>query len=102
MTIFQSRRYAKHIQKKWRLTDWKLEVKHDDSLAANGEEGCIEWNTDYKTATITLVSESRSEKQIKETIRHELLHLLLEGHKDCRERDPMFEFGLNLISEITG
>lgn len=101
MTVAQVRRYAKHIQKKFRLTDWKIVVKFDNTLEQNGEEGCIEWSTDYKTASIKLVAD-RTDSQIKETIRHEFLHLLLEGHKDCRDRDPMFEFGLNLLSEIMG
>lgn len=88
-------------QKKLGLADWKITVV----LASTADEidgcaGTILWETEYHSATMTLAAEL-SRADLEETVIHELLHLLFEGHKSATSRyDAMYERGLNTLSAI--
>jgi hypothetical protein len=88
-------------QKKFGLTNWKITVV----LVSTPEElsgcaGTLEWETEYHAATMRLVSEL-PKADMEETIIHEFIHLLLEGHKSTSGRyDAMYERGLNTLSSV--
>lgn len=94
------------LAKKWivalRLTDWEI----DFELVANTEDldecaGTCVWQPEYKTAMIKIAGD-QPPGEIEETLIHELLHVVLEGHKPLTQTykyDAMYERGLNVISE---
>lgn len=96
MTLPVAKRYTKAAQKRMRLTEWDIKVEFDESLEDDNTDGCISWQTDYKQATLKL-NPYRTDHNQKQTVIHELLHLLFQGHGDYEGRDPMFEFALNTL-----
>lgn len=72
--------------------------------ATDGRQLCgfIQWPPapEYKEAFMTL-NRAFSDDDIKATIRHELLHLLLEAHKPMTGKyDKEYEFGLNTLADL--
>lgn len=97
MTEQALRKYMREQQRKWQLSHWKITLLLDSEISEE-RAGSIGWSTDYHAATIRVNPETPESEQLI-TIRHELLHLLLEGHKDCTgRRDPMYERALNILS----
>ena len=97
------RAYVKKGASIMRLSHWSITVKILDCVNSSvgssvGEAyGVIDWFTDEHTATIYL-RRGMSNLNTKATIRHELLHLRLEGHKVCQQDCPMYEFAINIIA----
>jgi Zn-dependent peptidase ImmA (M78 family) len=64
-------------------------------------DGQARWKTEYKHVVIHLASD-QNDKELEETLVHELIHVLLEAHKNepkNRRYDPLYERGLNVLSE---
>ncbi|MGH7239663.1 MAG: hypothetical protein ACREHG_06310 [Candidatus Saccharimonadales bacterium] len=100
MTLKQAVKFTSEIQRNFRLTEWKIYVTIESDVLSKYERlGYCSWNTDYKEAYIHLDANQKP-KQTKETIIHEMMHILLQGHQDIPARDPMFEFGLNVLCEL--
>lgn len=87
-------------KKKLRLQNWDIKFVLVDAEGLNGCAGTLEWQTEYHSATMHLARELER-PDMEETIIHELLHLLLEGHKNPVHRDvPLYESGLNTLSSL--
>lgn len=99
MTLAIAKRYTKTIQRRLKLIEWDIKVEFDEGLDEDDTDGCISWQTDYKQATLKL-NPLRKEQSQRETIVHELLHLLFQGHTDYSGRDPLFEFALNTLCVV--
>lgn len=97
MTIPELQQYADELKHAWRLAHWRITVveqpKTDEHLC-----GSITWSIEYRTATVSI---DTSKPDLKGTMKHELLHLRLEGHKPNPGRyDPHYEHALNVLSEV--
>lgn len=58
--------------------------------------GLCVWCPEYATADIALL---RGSADLEETVVHEVLHVVLEGHREeTVEYSPMYERGLNRIA----
>jgi hypothetical protein len=104
---------ARYITKEWqealKLGNWTITVrwgtKKELTQSVDGTnavcDGCIWWgNAEYKQAEIAL-NRNMTYGDIVKTIKHELLHLRLEGHKQQGGKyDKEYEFGLNCLSDL--
>lgn len=100
LTKAQINTLVRRWQKKFGLADWKITVNVIPAEELNGCAGTLEWETEYHAATMTLAAEL-PKPDLEETVVHELLHLLLEGHKSANSRyDAMYERGLNTLSAL--
>lgn len=86
------------------LADWAIEgtfVKETQSPDTCAE---ISWQPEWKEATICFRKEQhllKTGRSMDHFIVHELLHLLLEGHKPITtEYDPSYEAALNTIASL--
>lgn len=102
MTLEECQAYAEEIQKKLRLRDWNVTVFFLSKKQAKSIHGNCEWVVFDKSAKLGLRKKEKSDSITKWTIRHELCHLLLEGHKPCPDgnSDEQYEFGLDLLAKL--
>lgn len=106
MTIRDLRKACKDYQNKLRLTEWQIRVvwgrvcDQPDYWAGEMDRDCegnAWWSVEERRAIILLARASRTPL---ETLKHELLHLRLEGHHDPAKKryDEHYEWGLNAIA----
>jgi hypothetical protein len=106
MTIRELRRKASEYQIKLRLTEWDIRVvwgrpsDQPDYWADEMDRDCdgnAWWSVEERRAIILL---SRASIAPLETLKHELLHLRLEGHHapEKKRYDQHYEWGLNAIA----
>lgn len=62
-------------QKRLRLEDWDIRVQIVDPRIAPDAEAEVTWNYHKKTAEIRIASDSTNQKELTDSIVHELLHL---------------------------
>lgn len=101
LTKAQINALIKKWQTKLRLQNWNIKLTLADTVDdLKGNAGMMDWQTEYHSATIYLVREL-PRRDMEETVIHELLHLLLEGHKNpvCKDL-PLYESGLNTLSAL--
>lgn len=79
MTLATLRRLTKLWQKRLKLQDWKLDVRFAADMADTSAGECW-WHPDNRTAEIHILPPHIIEDDIEETLVHELLHVLYEGH----------------------
>lgn len=104
MTLKQCQAYVADYQERFKLGRWEIETRWATTKECNdnGVELCgfITWSKqiEYPSALIRL-NKQFCQGDIEQTIIHELLHLLLEGHKTKqRKYDPHYECALNILS----
>ena len=94
--------YTLNQAKKLGLAHWTITLTVQDDLKVEEEECCgaCSWATERHTCIIYVDSELTDDEK-RATIRHELVHLRLEGHRthDPETYDPMYEFGINKLVE---
>jgi len=101
------RKVCREYQIKLRLMEWDIRVgwgrEVDDPDYWAGEmdrdcEGNAWWSVEERRAIILLAKGSSAPL---ETLKHELLHLRLEGHHDASKKryDEHYEWGLNAIAD---
>lgn len=101
MTTVQLRKFCKEMQSRLGLSEWKISIRFSKECDMAGGEyaGHAFWKPEYREGEI-LVLRVQDEYEIKHTVCHELIHILLENHRDRPKRyDPMYERGLNALAE---
>lgn len=86
------------------LSEWKIDakfVKKTEIKNAIAETG---WQPEWKEATVHFRSSAYIKltgRSVDHFIVHELLHLLLEGHREPRSGyDPLYEAAINVIADL--
>lgn len=86
------------------LSEWKITakfVKKTEIPNAVAETG---WQPEWKEAEINFRFSryiALTGRSVDHFIVHELLHILLEGHKEPRKGyDPLYEAAINIISDL--
>jgi len=86
------------------LADWKIDAEFVTDTQTKDTMAEVSWQPEWKEAEILF----RREAQLKKTGRsidhfivHELLHIVLEGHKTViEEYDPLYEAAINNIASL--
>jgi hypothetical protein len=107
MTVEKAQALAEHYADRLGMDNWMLRVREgtDSQLTSKDADkhrmyGYVVWHKASNEATITL-DLSRDDNVVFETLKHELLHLRLEGHR----KNPLprytkdYETALNKIAE---
>lgn len=89
-------RLLKLWQKRLELTEWKIELKLLPE-AADDCWGQIEWFADSREATMQ-ITRDLGPWQLETTVVHELLHILLQGHRDYEGYDVNDERAINTLA----
>lgn len=100
MTIKRAREILAEYQALLDLGEWEIRVRwaRNGELEAN-DMGAVRWCTDTAQADMFL-RRGLQERELRDTIIHELVHVTLQGHADhTGKRDPMFERGINRITD---
>ena len=110
MTTRSLRSLKTKLCKVLNLLDWKITVSFSDEIesAAIKQDQCsdsvasVVWNEAHKTATIKILPEEILIKDgytVREALLHELLHILIEGHKPATpDIDLNIERALNQLA----
>lgn len=81
---------GRYWQDRLNLREWDIEFKWG---TGKGNQGECQWWTEELRATVYI---SKRCKEKEQTLIHELLHIVFEGHKDLeRGPDPHLERALN-------
>lgn len=80
MTLANLRRLTKLWQKRLKLQDWKIVARFTSSIASENAAGMADWHPDNRTAQVDILPPHLITDDIEETLVHELLHVLYEGH----------------------
>jgi len=88
VTIREAREYVDRWKNRMDLSDWTIATRWGTKAEMIDEKGdfCLgycDWDHENKTAKIRL---ARNRADTKHTIRHELVHLVLEGHREQPKR----------------
>jgi hypothetical protein len=95
-TLAELRNLAKKYQERLQLDDWQIRVKLSRSADVKGFDGYVLWAAESKTATIIL----RRTCRIEATLRHEFMHVAIEGRVNKLVRNaPEYEAALDVIAE---
>lgn len=107
MTTKQLVSIIKKEAQRLRLGDWEFVVGWGSLADTRGNTAVVDIEPEYRKATMTFVplvdleAAGKEPHPIRETVIHELLHVLLEGHKKQNTRyDPVFENGLNVLAGL--
>lgn len=104
------------LSRKWikrlRLQNFqKIEVRLSPKSEMDNSLGWAQWSPEYRYATVRILDPTENEDItadeydafMEETLVHEFLHLLLEGHKTMESvtqtYDPAHEAALNILAE---
>ncbi len=94
MTLKALQLRTAYWQGRLNLGEWRITTTWGASKSTHGE---ITWNPEALTATIWLNKYSRDKEN---TLIHELLHLVLQGHAECGGRaSTELERAINRIAE---
>lgn len=85
------------------IGDWKISVKFMPAEDMEDDQGQCWYYPEYRRADIHILREQDTQEgddSIEAAVVHELLHIVLEGHRPLEggKYDAMFERGLNLIA----
>lgn len=105
MTQRQLNKLVKTWAHRLGIDDWKITTLFKSEYEMGENEGLCYYYTEYRRAEIHILRECDREEgcdSIENTVVHELLHIVLEGHKPRLEGqyDAMFERGLNVIASV--
>ena len=102
MTTRQLKTLAKLWQSRLQLTHWAIKVSFKSAKEMGDKVGGVQYMPEHATAYIEILkTRDRKEKDdtIEEDIIHELLHLVISGHRSKQEKyDELFERGINAIA----
>ena len=103
MTQRQLNKLVKTWARKLGISDWYIRAEFKSSDEMPEDEGRCWHYPEYRRAIIDILQESDRDEEsdsIESTVVHELLHIVLGGHKTTREGDydEMFERGINLVT----
>lgn len=106
MRITTARKLVRYWQEILGLTEWTIAdvVWGEDSLMGDSFSGFNDFFTEGRKSKIIL-NRRDADDEIEETIVHELLHLMIDGHKGKdkvvgRHYDPMHELALNRLAKV--
>lgn len=83
----------------------KINIRFASFEETEGNVGLCAWFSEYKKVEIFILEEELHAQQevgtIEETVVHELLHLVLDGHREKKlVYSPSYEHGLNVLARI--
>lgn len=89
------------------LGHWGIDLAVHPGDEMQGRDAAVSAQAEYDHAVMALREPTELQPvDVEESIVHELLHVLLEGHKnlatsaDSETYDPMYERGLNVLSAV--
>lgn len=92
--------YTARAAEKLRLSHWNITVELVDRVDSEESFGNCQWFTEGHVCTIR-VKKQQPVAMIRQTIRHELIHLRLQGFKThSGEYSEMYEFGIDVIASV--
>jgi hypothetical protein len=90
-----------------RLGHWKIEAAFQSGEDMGGRDAAVTAQAEYDQAVMAVRQPTDSQPvDVEESVVHELLHVLLEGHKNLTNSthedtyDPMYERGLNVLAGL--
>lgn len=94
-------------QNAFALGHWGIDLAVHPGDEMLGRDAAVSAQAEYDYAVMALREPTELQPvDVEESIVHELLHVLLEGHKnlatsaDSETYDPMYERGLNVLASI--
>jgi hypothetical protein len=88
--------YAELWQRRLGLTNWTVNLLWASTTEAENHWGLNYWHTEDALCTIKI---ARGDRRKEHTVIHELIHLALEGHGEAHPYDPMYERGINKLTD---
>lgn len=90
-----------------KLGHWTVNVEFQSGEDMGGRDAAVSAQAEYDTANMVVRQPTEGQPvDVEESVVHELLHVLLEGHKNLaissheESYDPMYERGLNVLSSL--
>ena len=104
----QLQRLARKWIRRLNLTTFnKIQVSYAPKSEMEESLGHAYWTPEYKTAVIKILNPDdpeEDEQDVERTLVHELLHIMLQGHRIMDEvtkvYDPIFEAALNVLADV--
>lgn len=102
MTSRELARLGRRYMRDLGMPEWNAEFRMCRKLTddkGNPLDGRSEWHAEERRCWISVCREAQA---VEETLMHELLHVLLEGHLTPLKRDkydPDYELGLNRLAK---
>jgi hypothetical protein len=95
------------ICRRWRkrfplLQPWRIRVRFARAAAMKGSVGLCSFMPEYQAAEILILhpdDRGPSDPDIEADVVHELLHVVIQGHKGPQKYDPAFELGINSMTD---
>jgi Zn-dependent peptidase ImmA (M78 family) len=81
-----------------RLNDWLVDIAYGTKEEMEGCLGSTAYDARHQVAHILVARNHESPAEVEHTVVHELLHLLLHGHREPKSEDIMLERGINLVA----
>lgn len=96
-----------HWQGLMHLGHWDINVAFQSGEDMGGKDAAVTAQAEYDHVVMSVRQPTDEQPvDIEESVVHELLHVLLEGHKNLATSsvddsyDPMYERGLNVLSTL--
>lgn len=90
------RKRADYWRTRLNITEWTITVKWLSAQKTGGDEGKVDFCTEYLTATVYIARKCREKEA---TLVHELLHIVIEGDKQEELKyDVHLERAINRIA----
>lgn len=96
MTLHELRERMKYWQDRLNLREWKLTLQWMPARQAREFQGLCAWSVEELTAVVQI---RRAQEDVEATLVHELLHIVLQGHKEYEDYDLALERAINRITE---
>lgn len=95
MNLRELKGQLEYWQARLNLREWSITLQWLTPKEAREFHGLCAWSVEDLTATIKLWQRS---PKLEATLVHELLHLVLQGHREYETYDPTLERAINRIS----
>ncbi len=99
MNLREVRKLVPYWQEILNIKEWKITVRWGRKKELPGEVGLNIWSVEELESDILL---ARNQPAVEETLVHELIHLVVDGHKDPsleEAYDPLHERAINRLAK---
>lgn len=100
LTESQLARLVSTWQTRLRLEDWDIRVQIVDPRTSPDEAADVTWKYHKKTATIRIASDAKTQKELTDSIFHELLHLHFWWADTEGTKSDLLELAFTRICEV--
>lgn len=97
MTLKKARERVGYWKRRFNLQEWSIRVKVRPDAEMPDNLGTVTWFVEDAKPIATMELRETAEE---ETLVHELLHLVIQGHAPYEEYDPHQERAINRIAAV--